>query len=142
MRSRKSWPGPFTLLLTLAIALMLTACGSTKVYNTDKTMVFRGTMYNLSTVQAFSTRIEATLPGGETRDVSNADKSTIESLLDQHNQFSAKSFIIMDQQNVLYEARIIDRYKDFSKMANNLEGAGKDISKFMAHKSKTQLTLK
>ena len=37
---------PFVTVLMVVISMSLAACGSTKVYTADKTMVHNGTMYN------------------------------------------------------------------------------------------------
>jgi hypothetical protein len=42
---------------------------------------------------------------------------------------------------MVYERRQVKKYSDYSKMASRLDGAMKDISKFMADGKKTQLKL-
>ena len=132
----------FILLLTGALALMLAGCGSTKVYTADKTIVYGGSLYNMGNVQRISTRIDGKLPDGSTVKLSTLDKKGVEALLDQHGQLAATSYVEMDAQEMPYQQAGIKRYSDYDKLNKRLQGAMKDINKFMSDKKKTQLKLK
>ncbi len=43
-----------TLTASVLTILLLTACGSTKVYNNDKTVVYRDAVYNISKVKTIT----------------------------------------------------------------------------------------
>jgi hypothetical protein len=122
--------------------LGLVSCGGTKVYTIDKTLVYGNNMYNLSSVQKFSSRIEATLPDGEIRNLAAMDRSEFNAMLDEYSTLAVKTVIEMDQQELIYQAQRVKSYSEFNKMRKNLDTAVNNIRKFMANKKSTQLKLK
>ena len=128
-------------MLALSVAL-LTACGGTKVYNTGKTLVYKGTIYNLNNVSVISTLVESQLSSGEVTNLKGIDKRGFESLLKEHSSLFVRTIVVLDEQQMIYEARRIDRYSEFSKMTKKFEKASNNIRKFMANKKSRQLQLK
>ena len=53
------------VFLLAVIMLSLAGCGRTKVYTADKTVVYRDSIYNMSTVKKIGAREEARTPAGE-----------------------------------------------------------------------------
>ena len=131
----------FAFLLVAVALVSVVACGGTKVYNTDKTIVHDSGIYNISNVQKVSTRVEADLPGGETVNMKGKDKKAVNDLLDEHDEIVVSTVFDLDQQELVYQRVRVDSYRDYSKVMSNYESAGKKITKFMADKKKTQLKL-
>jgi hypothetical protein len=130
-------------LLLLAAIVALPGCGSTtKVYTNDKTLVYRGDLYNLSNVQRLGSRVEGTLPNGDKVDMKRMDKKEINNLLDEHSSFLVTSYVEMDDKEMVFQNSRVDSYSDVSTMTKHLDSAMGKIQKFMANKKSTQLKLK
>lgn len=130
------------VLLLLAGIVALPGCGSTKVYTNDKTLVYRGDLYNLSNVQRLGSRLEGTLPNGDKVNMKVMDKKAVNSLLDEHSSFVVTAYIEMDDKDMVYRNGPVDSYSDVSTMAKRLDSTMGKIQKFMANKKSTQLKLK
>jgi len=140
--SRFSLNGLTGVLLLFAIMLSIGACGSTKVYTADKTVVYNGSLYNMSNVQKISSTIVGTKANGDTVNMRTLDKKGVEALLKEESSIVVKSTVMMDTQEMVYQNARVSKYSDYSKMVNRFDGALNDINKFMADKKKTQLKLK
>ena len=130
-----------TVFLLAVCVLALAGCGSTKVYNTQKTMTYKGDLYNMSNVQRISPRIEGQLPNGDVRTMRGMDKKSVEALLSENSPIMVSMMVEMDSQEMVYERRSISKYSEFSSMSKNFEKAMGRINKFMANKKSTQLKL-
>jgi hypothetical protein len=131
------------VLLLLAGIVALPGCGSTtKVYTNDKTLVYRGDLYNLSNVQRLGSRVEGKLPNGDKVNMKQMDKKEINRLLDEHESFVVTSYVEMDDKEMVFQNSRVDSYSDVSKMTKNIDSAMSKIQKFMADKKSTQLKLK
>lgn len=137
--SLNGWTG---VLLLFAIMLSIGACGSTKVYTADKTVVYNGSLYNMSNVQKISSTIVGTKANGDTVNMRTLDKKAVEALLKQESSIVVKSTVSMDTEQMVYQNARVSKYSDYSKMVNRFDDALEDINKFMADKKKTQLKLK
>ena len=137
--SLNGWTG---VLLLFAIMLSIGACGSTKVYTAQKTVVYNGSLYNMANVQKLSNSVIGTKANGDTVNMRSMDKKAVEALLKQESSIVVKTSIQMDTQELVYQNARVSKYSDYSKMMSRFDGALKDISKFMADKKKTQLKLK
>ncbi len=131
----------FVWLLLLAGIVALPGCGSTKVYTNDKTLVYRGDLYNLSNVQKLGSRLEGTLPNGDKVNLKQMDKKAINKLLDEHSSLMVAAYVEMDDKDMVYRNSRVESYSDFSKIAKSIDGAMDKIQKFMANKKSTQLKL-
>ncbi len=123
------------------IAAALSSCGSTKVISAEKSLVYRGTLYSLAGVSSVSSKIEATIPGGEVIDVRGFERDEINDLLEAHESVALRSAILLDGREILYEQRAVDSYRDFRKLQRDIEDAMEDIVDFMADADETQLSL-
>jgi hypothetical protein len=131
------------VLLLLAAIVALPGCGSTtKVYTNDKTLVYRGDLYNLSNVQRLGSRMEGTLPNGDKVNMKQMDKKEINKLLDEHSSFLVTAYVEMDDKDMVFQNSRVDSYSDVSSMTKRLDSAMSKIQKFMANKKSTQLKLK
>lgn len=130
-----------TVLLTLSM-IALAACGGTKVYTIDKTMTYRDSLYNLSTVQRIKGREEVTLESGEMVNLSNMDKKELQAFFKENDEVLVTMTVDMDDQEMVYLRMNVDDYSTYNRMKGRFEDALKDISKFMGDKKKTQLKLK
>jgi hypothetical protein len=130
------------VLLLLAAIVALPGCfSSTKVYTNDKTLVYRGDLYNLSNVQRLGSRVEGTLPNGDKVNMRQMDKKEINKLLDEHGSFQVTTYVGMDDKEMVYESKSVKSYSDVSKMTKNIDSAMSKIQKFMANKKSRQLKL-
>ena len=132
------------LRTSLIVVLILSLAGcisSTKVYQTDKTITYKGTLYNMSNVQKIDSKIMGKLPNGDDKNMKGMDKKAVQSLLKEESPIMVTTALKMDDQELVYERRSVKKYSEFSKMVKNFESAGKKVGKFMAHKKQTQLKL-
>ena len=143
IRCSAEWATRSLAALLLAVGLLsLGACGSTKVYTADKTIVYKGDIYNMGNVQRIGSRMDGQLPDGTTVNMKNLDKKGVEKLLKDNDEIVVSSIVDMDDEQMVYQRSRVANYSEYSRMASRFEGAMKDISKFMADKKKTQLKLK
>jgi hypothetical protein len=132
------------LRTSLIVVLILSLAGcisSTKVYQTDKTITYKGTLYNMSNVQKIDSKIMGKLPNGDEINMKGMNKKAVEALLKEDSPIMVTTALKMDDQELVYERRSVKKYSEFSKMVKNFESAGNKVSKFMAHKKQTQLKL-
>jgi hypothetical protein len=131
-----------TTLGLIILAASLTACGSTKVYTADKTVVYKDSVYNVSNVKVFTAKNEAVLADKSTVDLKGMDKKSFEALLDKEKSVFVRQGFQLDDNELVYQATTVDSWSDYNKMANRLESAQKDLTKFLGDKKQTQLKLK
>ena len=139
-----SRPTVSSLLVALAAIgmLFLAGCGSTKVYTADKTIIYNGSLYNMSNVQRIGSRIDGNLPDGSTVNMKSLDKKGVQALFKQHSEIMVSTVVEMDDKEMIYQRIRVKKVSDYNKMVKRFDGALNDISKFMADKKKTQLKLK
>lgn len=136
-------PSRLAALLCIAVCtLTLAACGSTKVYTSDKTMTYNGTLYNLTHVDQLGTRTDVNLPNGDAVTTTPLDKGAIKDLLKAHDTLSVTSLFLLDDKEVVYMKQNIDSYSDYSSQMKRFEKAQKSITKFMSEPKEAQLNLK
>ena len=131
--------GVFLLLVSM---LSLSGCGSTKVYNVSKTMVYNGSTYNLSNVQRIGSRVEGTLPSGDKVQLQQMDKKGFNALLDENKNIQVTAYVELDEKEFVYRNKRVSSYSDYTKILKSQTSAMNDINKFMANKKSTQLKLK
>ena len=134
-----------TLVLATSVLAMLLLAGcisSSKVYNNDKNVVYRGTMYNMANVKQIKSTITGKTESDEEINLTNADRKAVEALLDKESSVYVRMAFQFDDQEMLYRAGDVEKWSQFSKMKKSFESAGKDISSLMANKKKIQLKLK
>ena len=129
------------VVLVLAVVVMA-GYGSTKAYSADKTVVYKASMYNISNVTHFTSRVEAITTDGETVDLTNYDKTRFGAFLEEQGTVLIQSVILMDDQTMVYQSATPKKYSEFDKMRKNLASAMSQIAKFMKKKKATQLKLK
>lgn len=134
-------PNTLGILLFAVMSLLLAGCGSTKVYTADKSLVYRGNLYNLSQVQQIGSKLTAELPTGETIDPGAMDSRAIKSLLKEHDSFTLTSMILLDDKELVYERVNVDSYSDYTKHTKRFTSAKKKLTKFMSDGKATQLKL-
>ena len=134
-----------TLVLAASVLSMLLLAGcisSSKVYNNDKNVVYRGTMYNMANVKQIKSTITGKTESDEEINLTNADRKAVEALLDKESSVYVRMAFEFDDQEMLYRAGDVEKWSQYSKMKKSFESAGKEISKLMANKKKIQLKLK
>jgi hypothetical protein len=122
--------------------VLLSGCGGTKVYNNDKTIVYRDSIYNVSKVRQINTSISGKLSDDSMINLKGADKKKVESLIKENNSVYVRMAFNLDDQEMLYRAKSVDRWSDYSRMQKDFEKAGKQITSLLGDKKKMQLKLK
>ena len=131
-----------TVFLLAVCILLLAGCfSSTKVYNADKNIVYKGDIYNIANTQRISPRIDGKLSNGDVKNMKSMDKKAVEALLEESSPIMVSMVVEMDDRELVYERKSINKYSEFSSMKKRLEKAMKRINKFMANKKTTQLKL-
>ena len=134
---KKTW----SVVLVLAVILMA-GYGSTNAYSADKTVLYRTSMYNISNVTHFTSKIEAKTADGETVDLTNYDKTRFEAFVEEQGTVMVQSVILMDEETLVYQSATPKKYSELDKMRKKLASAMSQIAKFMKKKKATQLQLK
>lgn len=129
------------LLLTLA-ALMLSACGSTKVYNNDKTIVYNNNIYNVSSVKQIGTSVTGKLADDSTVDLTGADKKKVQSLLKTNGPIFVTMKFNLDNDEMVYRAKSVSKYSEYSRMKSDFDSANKKVIKLMGDKKQMQMKLR
>ena len=130
-----------TVLLAVLLSLMA-ACGSTKVYTADKTVIYRDSIYNLSNVQRITSQKLAVTPGGQEVNLANMDTRALKAFFKDNPGSTVSLYMEMDEQQLTYARTKVDSYNDYSRLSSRYDKALKDLTKFMGDKKKTQLKLK
>jgi hypothetical protein len=130
------------VLLAVVAMVALVGCGGTKVYTADKTMVYRGSLYNLGAVQKVSTREEAKLANDEIVQLGNKDKNALQAFFKENSKVLVSMIFELDQEEVVYLRTNVDSYSEYNRLKKRFEKATDDIADFMADKKDTQLKLK
>lgn len=120
---------------------VLTGCGSTKVYNPDKTVEYQGSIYNVSEVKQLSTRMEGVPAAGDAIDLRGYDRKRFDALIKDAGPLTVRTIIALDDKDVIYEQKKIEKGRDFERMQESLQDAYKNLTRFMADGKKTQLKL-
>jgi hypothetical protein len=136
----------FGRILVLAVSVLtiflLTACGSTKVYNNDKTVVYNGSVYNVSNARQISSNITGKLADDSVVNLKGADKKKVEGLIKENGSVYVRMAFGLDDQEMLYRAKSVDKWSDYNRMQKDFEKAGNQITKLMGDKKKMQLKLR
>ena len=122
-------------------AILLTGCGSTKIYTPDKTVEYQGSIYNVSEVKQLSTRMEAVPSSGDAIDLKGYDSKRFDALVKEQGPMVVRTIISLDDRAVVYEQKQVQKGREFSKMQESLQDAYKDLSRFMGDGKKSQLKL-
>ena len=132
-----------TLSVVVMIALLvLTACGSTKVYTAEKTMTYQGSLYTLTGVSKISSQVEAETSEGEILDLRPVNKAQFKALVDKHGPLGVTTTIDIGEEEIAIQTATVEKYSDLEKMVKNLDSRMAKIADFMKHKKDTQLNLK
>lgn len=127
--------------VVLAVGLMLAGCGSTKVYTADKSVQYRGTIYNVSEVKRLSSRLETVPASGEPFELTGSDRRQFDALVKEQGPVTVRSLIVLDDGEMLFEQKTLESGREFERMQSDLVDVFKKISRFMADAQKTQLRL-
>lgn len=129
--------------VTLAVigAFLLTGCGSTKIYTPDKTVEYQGSIYNVSEAKQLSTRVEGAAAAGDVVNLKGYDSKRFEALVKERGPITVSSIISLDDKDIVYEQKQLQKGRDFVRMQESLQDAYEDLARFMADGKKTQLKL-
>jgi hypothetical protein len=121
--------------------LLLASCGGTKVYNNNKTIVYRGSIYNVSAVKQISSKSSGKLADETTVNLMGASRKQVEAYLKNNGPVYVRQSFDLDGQEMLFQAATISKWSEYSKMQKNFERADKQITSLLADKKKMQLKL-
>ncbi|MEM9302753.1 MAG: hypothetical protein AAGE01_11610 [Pseudomonadota bacterium] len=123
------------------VALLMQACGS-KSYSTDKTIVYKNSIYNVSQVRQLSSNGVATMPGGGTKDIMSIERREFNDLVEQNGPLAVSLVFNLDDQQIVYREGTVEKYNTFRDIKRSWERAREDIQDFLADRKDTQLELK
>lgn len=129
-------------LAAVVAVLLISACGSTKIYNNEKTVVYNGAEYSLSRVKQVNGKIRGKLSDTESVSLKNADQNQIEAYLQEYGSIYVRMVFELGQKEMLYRASSIEKWSQYSNMLDSFEAAEEQITSFMVNKRKMQLKLK
>jgi len=132
---------PLNLVIMMMTVLLLASCGSTKVYNNDKTIVYRGSIYNVSKVKQISSKSTGKLADETTVNLIGKSRKQVEAYLKDNGPVYVRQSFDLDGEEMLYQASTISKWSQYSKMQKNFENAGKKITSLLGDKKKMQLKL-
>ena len=118
----------------------LSACGGTSIKEPDKTMVLHNSIYNVSKVTQFTSFVQGTLTSGEEMDLSRTKRGDFNDLLDASPRIRVVTGWNLDDQQVVFESRDVEKWGDFKDARGKFEDANGKLVKFMSN-DKTQLEL-
>ena len=130
-----------TVVASIMTILLVTACGSTKVYNNDKTVVYRDAVYNISKVKQINSKISGKLADDTSVNLAGVERKQIEAYLKQGPMYVRMAFGL-DEQEMLYRASSVTKWSEYSSMLKSFNNARKQITSLMGDKKKMQLKLK
>jgi len=130
-----------TVVASIMTILLVTACGSTKVYNNDKTVVYRDAVYNISKVKQINSKISGKLSDDTSVNLAGVERKQIEAYLKQGPMYVRMAFGL-DEQEMLYRASSVSKWSEYSSMLKSFNNASKQITSLMGDKKKMQLKLK
>jgi hypothetical protein len=129
-------------LVGVVCAVAAAGCGSTKVYEARKTVVYNGHMYNVTDTRQFALSVDGRLPDGQTVDLKNADKKQVQDLLKKQGAMAVKMAFHFDDQEVVYTDSTVKSWSEYDRKRDNFDKAAKQITDLMHKSSTTQVTLK
>ena len=129
------------IVLLLMMVFVVSACGGTKVYDSSKTIVYKGSIYQVTDVKQIASKIEAVKADKSTVNMKNMNKQQATDLINANEPLMVRMSFQMDEQELVYVATTVNSYREYDKLLGRFENAGKDIAKLMAEKKTDQLKL-
>jgi len=135
---------PFLIVAALVSTMLFTAgCGSTKVYEVKKTVVYDGSMYNITDVRSVQSYVEGLVGPEQVKlNLKNSDKDAFENYLSQYGQVFVRMYFTFDEQTIVYREETVDRWRDFKNMRRDFDQARDKIIELMEDKKATQVELR
>jgi hypothetical protein len=130
------------LAAAVLVGVAMIGCSSTKVVTAGKSISYNGSLYNASNVKVFTPRTDAVISATETTSLNQVTKDQFNAILKQHNPLTVRQVIAMDQTELVYQTKSVKSWSDYQKISEQFQSAVKQITKFMADTSETQLKLK
>ena len=140
--TQRKYGHTLSLAASIMAIFLLAGCGSTKVYNNDKTVVYNGAVYNMSAVKQINAKSMGKLSDDNTVSLKGVTKKEFEAYLKEYDSVYVRMFFDLDDQEMLYRASSVDSWKKYQNMQKSFETAGKQITSLMADKKKMQLKLR
>ena len=128
--------------LSFLIISLATGCGGTKVYNNNKTVVYRDSIFNITDVVQINSTIEGRLSDDSTVNLSRVERKQFENYLEQGGSVFVRMVINLDDQELVYAAQSVDSWRDYNRLLDRFERAGEDIADLLKDKKDTQIELR
>jgi len=142
LKAQRRFSHLLILVTSILTVFLFTACGGTKVYNNDKTVVYNGAVYNVSKAKQITAKNTGKLSDTKTVSLIGADRKQIEAYLKENDSIYVRMAFDLDGQEMLYRASKVDSWSQYQKMQKSFETAGKQITSLLGDKKKMQLKLK
>jgi len=133
---------PLKALFLLLLTVVLAACGGTKVYDTSKTIVYNGSIYQVTDVKQISNRVEAVLGDDNVVNLKNKSRDEVTAMIKENKPLFVRMAFDMDEQELVYAANDVNSWRDYNRLLGRFEDAGDDIAKLMSEKKTEQLKLR
>jgi len=130
------------VVIASMLPLLLSGCGGTQVYNTQKSVIYNGNLYNVSNVKVVSSSVTANFDNGTVLDLENVNKKMFINYESIYGPLPVRMVIMLDGQELVYAAWTTKNFTDFDQTRKRFGKATQSIGKFMADRKKTQLKLK
>ncbi|NRB70589.1 MAG: hypothetical protein HRU51_01595 [Xanthomonadales bacterium] len=132
----------FSLALLAALTLLLSGCGGTKVYETTRTIVYQGNIYQVTDVKSIRRINEAQTGDQGTVDLTGMSREAITSLIESHQPLPVRMAFMLDDQELPYSNGPVSSWRDYDRRKSDFDRAGKRIAKLMTEKKTEQLNLR
>lgn len=88
----RQFPRVSRIAFLLLAAIVVAACGSTKVYDSTKTIVYNGSVYQVTDVKQISNEIEGVKADKSTVNMKNMSKDQVTNLIDANKPLFVRMF--------------------------------------------------
>ena len=129
-------------LLVAAVCVVAAGCGSTKVYEARKTVVYNGQMFNITDTKQFTTTIDGRLPDGGNVNLKTSDKKQIQDMLKKQGGIGVRMAFHFDDKELVYTDSTVKSWGEYDRKLNSFEKAARQVKDLMQKDSATQVTLK
>ena len=105
----------FSLALLAALTLLLSGCGGTKVYETTRTIVYQGNIYQVTDVKRIRRINEAQTGDQGTVDLTGMSREAITSLIESHQPLPVRMAFMLDDQELPYSNGPVSSWRAYDR---------------------------
>ena len=100
----------------------------------DKTVSYKGTMYNVSNITKTSSRVDGSAGGNEIVGLRSIDKKGFQAYVEEHGSVIVTTVIIFDEDEMVYQNVRVKKYNELQNVIKSIDKAMEQIAKFMGNK--------